>query len=100
MYSCLGILVGYMRHTLRWFSVSLRINYRIAALVWRCLIGIAPTYLRGFRCSVSSLVGGRGPRSSSSGELSVPRVETSIAQRRPFSIVALPFGMHFLLREY
>ena len=32
----------YMRDTLRGFPVSQRVN-RIAALVWRCLIVIAPT---------------------------------------------------------
>ena len=27
-----------------WLPIHLRIAYRIAALVWRCLLGLAPSY--------------------------------------------------------
>src|SRR5688572_2822782 len=36
---------AYMRDVLHWLPASQRISYRIAALVWRCLAGCAPSYL-------------------------------------------------------
>ena len=35
-----------MRDTLHWLPIQQRIFYRVAVLVWRCLIGIAPVYLQ------------------------------------------------------
>src|SRR6218665_2177851 len=35
----------YMRDVLHWLPFPLRISYRIASLVWRCLAGWAPSYL-------------------------------------------------------
>src|SRR6218665_2041631 len=37
---------GYMRDTLRWLPIRQRIFYRVAVLVWHCLIGFAPVYLQ------------------------------------------------------
>ena len=34
---------AYMRDVLHWLPVSQRISYRVAALVWRCLLGCAPS---------------------------------------------------------
>ena len=64
-------------YTLRWLPVSQRIQFRIAALVWRCLLGTAPAYLCELCCPVSAVVGRRVLRSASSGELLVPRARTS-----------------------
>src|SRR6218665_196052 len=38
----------YMRDILRWLPARQRIVYRMAALVWRCLLGLAPAYLVEF----------------------------------------------------
>ena len=39
-------VTAYMRDVLRWLPVSQRISYRVAALVWQCLLGSAShTYL-------------------------------------------------------
>src|SRR6218665_2321630 len=46
-----------------------RIFYRIAVLVWRCLLGIAVVYLQELCRPVSTLVGHRAPRSCSGGRL-------------------------------
>src|SRR6218665_1196489 len=34
-----------MRDILRWLPARQRIEYRMAALVWRCLLGLAPAYI-------------------------------------------------------
>src|SRR6218665_1912399 len=34
-----------MRDILRWLPARQRIEYRMAVLVWRCLLGLAPAYL-------------------------------------------------------
>src|SRR6218665_1075888 len=37
-----GYVTGYMLEGLRWLPVRQRIEYRVASLVWRCQLGIAP----------------------------------------------------------
>ena len=78
---------AYMRDVLHWLPVSQRISYRVAALVWRCLLGSAPSYLSDLSRPVSDLASRRTLRSSARGELLVPRAHTSMRQRRAFSIV-------------
>lgn len=72
---------------MHWLPVPQRIGYKIAAMVWSCLRGIAPAYLLKLCWPVSALVGRRARRSFSD-ELLVPRVDSSTAQRRAFSVVA------------
>jgi hypothetical protein len=36
---------NYMLEFLHWLPIRQRIEYRIGALVWRCQLGLAPTYL-------------------------------------------------------
>ena len=76
-----------MRDTLHLLPVAQRISYRIAVLVWRCLLGSAPGYLCERCRPVSGLPGWRALRSSVTGQLLVPRAKTSTRQRRAFSIV-------------
>src|SRR6218665_3462280 len=40
-----GSVSAYMRDTLHWLPIAQRICYRIAVLVWWCLLGSAPGYL-------------------------------------------------------
>src|SRR6218665_878843 len=40
-----GHISEFMRDTLRWIPVRQRIHYRLSTIVWRCALGIAPTYL-------------------------------------------------------
>src|SRR6218665_1165538 len=61
--------------------------YRIAVLVWRCLLGSAPGYLCELCRPVSGLPGRRALCSSATGQLLVPRAKTATRQRRAFSIV-------------
>ena len=78
---------AYMRDVLHWLPASQRISYRIAALVWRCLLGSAPSYLSDLCQPVSGILARRSLRSSAAGELLVPRSRTSLRQHRAFSTV-------------
>jgi|SRR6218665_2391181 len=80
-----------MRDTLHWLPIRQRIFYRVAVLVWHCLLSIAPVYLQELCRPVSTLVGRQALRSSSGGKLLVPRVSTSTMQRRAFSVLFLEF---------
>lgn len=82
-----GSVSAYMRDTLHWLPIAQRICYRIAVLVWRCLLGSAPGYLCELCRPVSGLPGRRALRSSVTGQLLVPRAKTATRQRRAFSIV-------------
>ena len=78
---------AYMRDVLHWLPITERISYRIAALVWRSLNGIAPSYLSKLCCPVSDLVSRRALRSATKGELLVSRAHLVVKQRRAFSVV-------------
>src|SRR6218665_1408391 len=56
---------GYVRDTLHWLPIRQRIFYRVAVLVWHCLIGLAPVYMQELCCPVSTLFGRQALRSSS-----------------------------------
>ena len=78
---------AYMRDELHWLPMAQRISYRTAALVSRCVLGCAPSYLRELCRPVSDVVARRALRSAMRGELIVPRSRLSIMQRRAFSVV-------------
>src|SRR6218665_3027610 len=88
---------AYMRDVLHWLPVSQRILYRISALVWRSVIGCAPSYLTDLCRPVSDLASRRALRSSARGELLVPRARSALKQRRAFSVI--PLGMNSLLHS-
>src|SRR6218665_532116 len=92
-----------MRDVLHWLPISQRIQYRITALVSRCVLRCAPSYLRDLCCPVSVLAARRVLRSAARGKLLVPRARLAIMQRRAFSVVgpsawnALPVELRSLL---
>src|SRR6218665_107486 len=63
------------------------IMYRIASIVWRCLLGLAPLYLRELCCPLHSAMSSRSLRSSQQGILLVPFARTSAKQSPAFSVV-------------
>ena len=77
----------YMRDMLHWLPIAQRISYRIAVLVWRCLLDSALGYHCELRRPVSGLPGRRALRFSATVQLLVPRAKTTTRQRRAFSIV-------------
>src|SRR6218665_2345717 len=77
-----------MLDVLHWLPAEQRISYRIASLVWRCLFGLAPVYLRELCCPPLSAMSSRSLRSSKQGLLLVvPFAPTSSKQIRAFSMV-------------
>src|SRR3984885_16388110 len=82
-----------------------RITHRLAALIWRCLLGLAPVYLRELCCTPLSAGGSRSLRSSEQGLLQVPFARTSIRQNRAFSVLGpstwngLPLELRLLPRS-
>src|SRR6218665_3358244 len=62
-------------------------NYRIVSMVWRCLLGLAPLYLRELCCPLQSAMSSRSLRSSQQGLLQVPFARTSAKQSRAFTVV-------------
>lgn len=63
---------SYMMEVLRWLPVRqcivyTLIQYWVASLVWRCLLGLDPTYLIGLCRYVSGIAGGRSRRSAGRG---------------------------------
>src|SRR6218665_2671123 len=76
-----------MQDTLHWLPVRQRIHYRLSTVVWRCVLGIAPTYLLGLVILISSCTGRQSLRSASRGDFVVPQARTTIKQHKAFSIV-------------
>src|SRR6218665_1787333 len=66
-------ITAYMRDVLHWLPISERIQYRITAMVSRCVLGCAPSYLRVLCCPVSVLAARRVLRSAARREFLVPR---------------------------
>src|SRR6218665_2351676 len=60
-----GHISEFMRVTLRWLPVRQRIHYRLSSIVWRCILGIAPTYLLELFILTSSCTGRQSLRSAS-----------------------------------
>src|SRR6218665_334586 len=95
-----------MRGTWHWLPIMKRFFYRVAVLVWHCLLDNAPVYFQQLSRPVSTLVGCQALRSSSGGKLLVPRVNTSTIRRRAFSVVApsiwesLPSQIRLLPKSY
>src|SRR6218665_2170747 len=83
----------FMRDTLHWLPVRQRIHYRLSTIVWRCVLGIAPTYLLGLFILTSSCTGRQSLRSASRGYFMVPHARTSIKQHRPFRLWVPLFGI-------
>src|SRR6218665_1733254 len=82
-----GHISEFMRDTLHLLPVRQRIPYRLSTIVWRCVLGIAPTYLLGLFILTSSCTGRQSLRSASRGDFVVPHARTAIKEQRAFSIV-------------
>src|SRR6218665_3845950 len=76
----------YMRDILLWLPARQRIEYRMAALVWRCLLGLALAYLVEFCGPTQSARSSRYLRSADRGLLRVPFASTSTRQKRAFAV--------------
>src|SRR6218665_54639 len=90
-----GHVSGYMLDMLRWLHLQQQILFHIATLVWRCLLGLAPAYLRDLCCPTPGTRGRCSLRSVERELLFVPFAHTSTSQVHAFSVAPL-CGMGFL----
>src|SRR6218665_542279 len=81
----------YMRDILRWLPARHRIEYRMATLVWRCLLSLAPAYLVDFCGPTQSARSSRSLRSADQGLLRLPFARTSTRQKRAFVVAGPSF---------
>src|SRR6218665_57091 len=94
----------YVRDILRRLPARQQIEYRVAALVWRCLLGLAPAYLVEVCGPTQSARSSLSLRSADQGlpRISFPR--TCARQKRAFAVVGpsiwngLPFSIRSLPR--
>src|SRR6218665_3349536 len=71
-----------------WFHFSEILTHLmvLVALVWRCLLGLAPAYLVEFCGPTQSARSSRSLRSADRGLLRVPFARTSTRQKRAFAV--------------
>ena len=74
--------------SLKWLPIEARIQFRLAALVHRCMQGKAPTYLREVLVPISRVAARSRLRSSSTSALAVPFVRRSTIGGRSFPVAA------------
>ena len=82
-----GLSLSRTSDILRCLPARQRIEYRMAALVWRCLLGLAPAYLVEYYGPTQSARSSRSLRSADEGLLRVPFSSTSTRQKRAFAVV-------------
>jgi len=68
-------------HQLHWLPVHQRITFKLAVIIFKCLCGLAPSYLADVCIPVSSVVGRWQLLSANSATLVVPRSRTTIGRR-------------------
>jgi len=66
---------------LHWLPISQRVVFKTALLVWKCVRGVAPVYLRDLCISAAFVEGRQRLRSAATGALLVPRAQTATGQR-------------------
>ena len=81
-----GHISEFMRDTLHWHLVRQCIHYRLSSIVWRCVLGIVPTYLLELFILTSSCTGQQSLRFASRGDFVVPHAHTAIKQHRAFRL--------------
>src|SRR6218665_2326958 len=99
-----GHVSAYMLDVLHWLPLQQQIMFCIGAMVWRCILGLAPAYLRDLCHPTPGTRGCSSLRSSEQGLLFVPFARTTTTQARAFSVVGhsvwngLPLSQRLLPR--
>ena len=75
-----------MHDRLHWLNMRARIDFKLSLTAYRCLHGLAPSYLSGLCIPVTQLPGRSHLRSASSGELLVPSCRTKTFGPRAFAV--------------
>jgi hypothetical protein len=73
---------------LHWLKMEQRIEFKLAVLVYRCLNGLAPSYLSNDLQRVSDLDARRRLRSAATSTLVVPPTRLSTVGDRAFPVAA------------
>ena len=73
---------------IHWLRFPERINYKLALLVFKCLNGLAPSYLASEFCCVADTESRQRLRLASTAELIVPRVCRATIGGRAFPVAA------------
>ena len=71
---------------LHWLPVRQKIKYKLAMTVYKCLRGLAPTYLADDCLAISAIAGKRYLRSARTGTLSVPVSYTHLTLPTIYSV--------------
>ena len=75
-------------HRLHWLRATQRIPFKLAVLAFRCLRGLAPTYLSDSLRHVADLPGRQHLRLASSADLAVPQTRLQTVGGRAFCVAA------------
>jgi len=75
-------------HRLHWLRAPQRISFKLAVLAFRCLRGLAPTYLSDSLRQVANLPGRQRLRYASSADLVVPQTRLQTVGDRAFCVAA------------
>ena len=68
-------------HSLHWLPVRRRVTFKSAVIAWKCVNGVAPTYLRKLCVSMDDVHGRPPLLSASTRSILLPQVQTSTGQR-------------------
>ena len=82
------LVVMPLLHWLHWLRAPQRISFKLAVLAFRCLRGLAPTYLSDSLRHVADLPGRQRLRSASSVDLAVPQTRLQTVGDRAFCVAA------------
>ena len=93
-----GSITGAISKQLHWLDIRSRINFKLCLLAYKCQHNLAPTYLSELIVPVSSIESRSHLRSSSSGNLIVPRFSTATFGPRGFAVSA-PMAWNVLPSE-
>jgi len=75
-------------HRLHWLRAPQRISFKLAVPAFRCLRGLAPTYLSDSLRHVADLPGRQRLRFASSADLAVPQTRLQTVGDRAFCVAA------------
>jgi hypothetical protein len=73
-----------LRNRLHWLPVEQRVTFKLCTLAYKCINGLAPSYLANMCLNVSSVPGRARLRSAVAGELIVPDTAMATVGRRGF----------------
>ena len=75
-----------MHDRLHWLDMQARIEFKLCVTVYRCLHGLAPSYLSRLCIPVSEFPGRSHLRSATSGKFLVPSCKTKTTGPRAFAV--------------